>query len=436
MIAWKRVYIEQDNMYTNGATITANAAAGATNLTVDSTADFSVGDSVVVFWKDGSFNTTISNKTDAPVVHIFLGGGGAGAAAEASLHGGQVTSVFVTAAGSNYTHTPVVQIVGGTGAGATANAVLPPTSVSAIPLISGGSGYTNAPTVIIAPPPLPVAAGGVQATATAVVAGGQVIDVVITNPGAGYLLPSPLGHPAAPLVDFSGGGGSNANASVTLAPRGLHSIRVTNGGAGYLSRVTISPALTNAVPRFAGIRPAVEPTTYEVDRRYLPNAFGRLPDGSDGGAFIEFLDAPTGNGNVPKYKSFPDYIHWYRFANYWFDNSTHRANNVLNLLAANRTCANVTGWGYSVIEPDVGSLTVAFVGILPSAISRDEVVAHEIGHRLDVTLSTFAYVDQKTSMRNHADTDFCIMNYSNNWHNGISEFSLDAIRHTRELDDK
>jgi hypothetical protein len=97
MIAWKRVYIEQDNMYKLGATITADALAGATNLTVDSTADFSVGDSVVVFWTNGSFNTTISAKPPAPV-----------------------NSIYITSGGSGYTSAPSVDITGGGGTNATA----------------------------------------------------------------------------------------------------------------------------------------------------------------------------------------------------------------------------------------------------------------------------------------------------------------------------
>jgi hypothetical protein len=67
LIAWKRVYIEQDNMYTVGCTITADKAADADAnddvLTVDSSADFSVNDSVVIFWQGGSLNTQIKGKT-------------------------------------------------------------------------------------------------------------------------------------------------------------------------------------------------------------------------------------------------------------------------------------------------------------------------------------------------------------------------------------
>lgn len=76
--------------------------------------------------------------------------------------------------------------------------------VRAINLTAGGTGYTSAPTVVIDAPP----AGGVQATATAVLTGTVVTSIVITNPGAGYV--------TVPLVTFTGGAGTGAAATTSI----------------------------------------------------------------------------------------------------------------------------------------------------------------------------------------------------------------------------
>lgn len=56
-------------------------------------------------------------------------------------------------------------------------------SITSIPVTSGGVGYSGIITVNI---PAPSVTGGVQATATATVAGGVITGIVITNPGTGY----------------------------------------------------------------------------------------------------------------------------------------------------------------------------------------------------------------------------------------------------------
>lgn len=77
--------------------------------------------------------------------------------------------------------------------------------VSAIAVTAAGSGYGSAPTVTIGAPTI---AGGVQATAHAVLSGATVGSVVIDNAGTGYT--------AVPTVTFSGGGGTGATATATI----------------------------------------------------------------------------------------------------------------------------------------------------------------------------------------------------------------------------
>jgi hypothetical protein len=75
-------------------------------------------------------------------------------------------------------------------------------SLAAISLGDGGSGYTTAPSVAI------TGGGGTGATATAVIAGGEVTGFNITNPGSGYTTP--------PTIALTGGGGTGAAATAVL----------------------------------------------------------------------------------------------------------------------------------------------------------------------------------------------------------------------------
>ncbi len=112
------------------------------------------------------------------------------------------------------------------------------------------------------------------------------------------------------------------------------------------------------------------------------------------------------------------------FSQYWFDNYDQRANNILYLLAADR---EIGFGGWAVANR---SVCVVYSGSMANDTEREETVVHEIGHRFYLESSAggrFAYIDEYTSVRNHADTDYCIMNYSNNWHNAITDFSIPAI---------
>jgi hypothetical protein len=70
--------------------------------------------------------------------------------------------------------------------------------VMGVKLTAAGSGFTGTPTVTIGPP----AAGGTQATAVALVAGGVVTQINMTSWGLGYV--------STPSVTISGGGGNGA----------------------------------------------------------------------------------------------------------------------------------------------------------------------------------------------------------------------------------
>jgi Bacterial Ig domain len=92
--------------------------------------------------------------------------------------------------------------------------------ISSITVTKPGSGYNNTPNVIIGAPP----AGGVQATAVAVLSGHSVASVTIMNSGSGYT--------SAPTVTFSQNHGATASAAVSttglLTITGLGDQQVNN----------------------------------------------------------------------------------------------------------------------------------------------------------------------------------------------------------------
>lgn len=141
--------------------------------------------------------------------------------------GSGVTSVSVTAGGT-HSVVPSVTISGG-GTGATATATLGVTTASFT--INGGTTvYSAAPTVAIS------GGGGSGATATAVLTGGIVTGITITNPGTGYTTP--------PTIAFSGGtvttAGTNPTGTGNASNFTVSGITVTNPGSGYNSAPSVS----------------------------------------------------------------------------------------------------------------------------------------------------------------------------------------------------
>lgn len=140
-----------------------------------------------------------SNYTAAPTVSFSTGSGATGTATIANA---AVSSISVGGGGgSGYLSVPAVTLSGGGGTGASAHAVLANQSVSSIVVDYGGQGYTAAPTVTIT-------ARGSGAAATAVITAGAVSGITVNAQGLKYQV--------APTVSFSGGGGSGATAVANI----------------------------------------------------------------------------------------------------------------------------------------------------------------------------------------------------------------------------
>ncbi|MCX7057899.1 MAG: multicopper oxidase domain-containing protein, partial [Proteobacteria bacterium] len=123
-----------------------------------------------------------------------------------------------------------------------------------------GTGYLTAPTIQISAPSACVlgTTGCAQATATAVVANGEVSSITLTDPGAGYtavpmvnveaaytvgalgLTNAGAGYLTAPNVTISGGNGAGATATATISGGLLTGLTLTNPGAGYTGQPTVA----------------------------------------------------------------------------------------------------------------------------------------------------------------------------------------------------
>ncbi len=196
------------------------------------------------------------NYSSAPTVAI-TGGGGANAAATATLAARGVTRITVTSGGRRYTSAPTVGFTGGGGGGAAAVATILNGAVTKITVTSAGTAYTSAPTVTF------TGGGGSGASAIATLAPAAVVSLTLTNRGSGFT--------SVPAVGFSGGGGSGAAATATLG-FAVASLTLTNGGAGYTSLPSVT--FTNAAGDTTGAGAAA--TASAAATPLLPKAIQEL----------------------------------------------------------------------------------------------------------------------------------------------------------------
>ena len=163
----------------------------------------------------------------APTITTF-GGAGSGMTFSAIIQAGSITNLQITNPGSGYAPGDIVQLQftgGGSDTSGELKAIMSPVGIGGVNIVAGGSGYAAPPTVTF------TGGGGSGAAGTAVVVGGAVTAVTVTNAGANYTAP--------PTIGFVGGGGSGAGATATLTGV-VSSIVVTNQGGGVTQPVTVA----------------------------------------------------------------------------------------------------------------------------------------------------------------------------------------------------
>jgi FtsP/CotA-like multicopper oxidase with cupredoxin domain len=228
-------------------------------------------------------NWALSPLRVADVVVDLTGGGGTGAAAQATVdpQTGALSAITVTNPGSGYTSVPLVGITG-IGIDAAATAVVDYSGVvNAITVDVAGGGY-SAPTVTIS-------GGGATSDATGTVYGG-VDAVAVPDPGLGYTFPTvEFGLPDGPNgVQATGHATMNANGSITA-------VIVDSAGSGYSAApvVTIHNGDVNNPAQFLpGGFPAVATSTLAL-QTVVVNTFG---SGYTSAPAVGFADTGAGAG--------------------------------------------------------------------------------------------------------------------------------------------
>lgn len=176
---------------------------------------------------------TVTNRgggyTSTPIVGFSSApSGGKTASAVAKMIGGivvcndntnpsaqSVQSVEIINPGYGYTTAPGIRFIGGGGNGATAKATLGDGIVGIITVTNSGSGYVSPPTITFS------GISSVSAAATAVVsAAGTITSIRITNAGLGYTI-APTLQISSPVIAGVGVGTFMFNETVTGSQSGV-----------------------------------------------------------------------------------------------------------------------------------------------------------------------------------------------------------------------
>lgn len=138
--------------------------------------------------------------------------------------------VTITSGGSGYTSAPAVTAFGGSGSGVTAVATISNGSVVNVVLTNPGTGYLPGDVVQFA-----FSGGGTDNSAIlqAVLAVGVVGSLQLVTPGSGYT-------DGTYALGFTGGGGTGAAGTYTVLGGVVTTLTLSSGGSGY----TGSPAIS------------------------------------------------------------------------------------------------------------------------------------------------------------------------------------------------
>jgi len=197
------------------------------------------------------------------------------------------------------------------------------------------------------------------------------------------------------------------------------------------STITV-PDLSSGFARFSGVRLTADTTAYTVTTALFPAGYGSDAEGTDGGTFVEYMDAPTGSGGIPKYTSFPadGDVTSLAFCLFWFANASSSAN-IFQLVAAYKHDDGSFG-------TTNGSMNISFITTgnfsfgATNQAAIDETAVHEIAHQFGVANS---HVDMNVVAPNYLMTDDCVMSYHRVRDNSIVEFESDCFYDIRDQTD-
>ncbi len=194
---------------------------------------------------------TVSNRgggyTSIPIVGISSApSGGKTGIATVTMIGGivvcndnvntnaqSVQSVEIINPGFGYTSVPGVRFIGGGGSGAAATATIGDNIIGIVTVTSGGSGYSTSPTITFTNQIFNVGVSTVSAAATAIVsAAGTITAIRIINAGLGYSV--------APSISIS-------QPSMTSSGTFIFNETVTGSSSGTTAKVRTWSSITNVL---------------------------------------------------------------------------------------------------------------------------------------------------------------------------------------------
>jgi hypothetical protein len=177
--------------------------------------------------------------------------------------------------------------------------------------------------------------------------------------------------------------------------------------------------------QYSGVKVKASNAVFDAGLGRLDDAFGAVADGSDGGAFVEFvpLEGAGVSDKVPLYKVFPDAGEVGAYCVHWFYHLFDSAN-VVQLVAGATEAEGVFGLS--------GPGNWCWIGVAEHAGPNgvEVTVAHELGHQLGASPGDNGHIDATGPdgrVVNHDGADYCIMSNECNADDDSDEFDLDCL---------
>ena len=169
------------------------------------------------------------------------------------------------------------------------------------------------------------------------------------------------------------------------------------------------------IPEFSGVKLVSDNSGYQASTNLIETGYGNLTNGSDGGAFVEFVRPIQGSRTVPLYEAFGSTNTWAAYSEYWFASHVNMpANNTFQLLTARQNSgppfADVLG--LTRHEENFSTVFTRSSTAVFSAVTNSETVVHDLGHQFALVGGTNGHVDRQVNALNIEGTDQCIMSYN------------------------
>jgi len=212
-----------------------------------------------------------------PQVADVFPGGAEGEIVLSTANPGRIDYVKMTKMGDNYFGPATARILGGEGTGGTGSPIVQ--TVTGLSLMNGGREYATPPTLIFE-------GGGGQGAegAASVDTLGQVKNIAIVDAGEYYEEP--------PYILITGGGGIGAKAEARIAQGSISEIIVTDPGSGYINSPSVIFTKLVNLKRKTRARQA-----YNSGANYLTGLVKDVAP-SDTTIYVDSTDAYPGSGTI------------------------------------------------------------------------------------------------------------------------------------------